>query len=64
MRAFRHIKVILAALGGLIAAGIAGFHFIEGWPWRTERYAERRSLDFLMRFLKLSQAELPAAKAS
>lgn len=33
MRALRNIKIVLGALAALIAAGTAGFHFIEGWPW-------------------------------
>jgi len=33
MRAFRHLALIGGALLVLVAAGTAGFHFIEGWPW-------------------------------
>jgi voltage-gated potassium channel len=33
MRAFRHLKFLVAALALVIAAGTAGFHYIEGWPW-------------------------------
>src|SRR5437763_1859967 len=33
MRALRNFKFLAVALAALIAAGTAGFHFIEGWPW-------------------------------
>jgi voltage-gated potassium channel len=33
MRAFRHLALLVGALLLLVAAGTAGFHFIEGWPW-------------------------------
>ncbi|HVP52670.1 MAG TPA: potassium channel protein [Terriglobales bacterium] len=33
MKALRNLKIIVAALAVLVAAGTAGFHFIEGWPW-------------------------------
>ena len=33
MRALRHLRTIAAALLLLVVVGIAGFHWIEGWPW-------------------------------
>ena len=33
MRALRNLKIILLALVALMAIGIAGFHYIEGWSW-------------------------------
>jgi voltage-gated potassium channel len=33
MRALRNIKILIAAMSALIVAGMAGFHFIEGWTW-------------------------------
>jgi voltage-gated potassium channel len=33
MRTFRNLKRIAAALLVLIVIGVAGFHYIEGWPW-------------------------------
>jgi len=33
VKAVRNLKIIVAALAVLVAAGTAGFHFIEGWPW-------------------------------
>jgi len=33
MRALRNLRLIGIALGVLTLAGMAGFHFIEGWPW-------------------------------
>ena len=33
MRALRNLKIILLALVVLMAIGVAGFHYIEGWPW-------------------------------
>ncbi len=33
MKAFRHLRLIAAALLLLVLLGMAGFHFIEGWPW-------------------------------
>ncbi|HZQ91206.1 MAG TPA: potassium channel protein [Terriglobales bacterium] len=33
MRALRNLKLIAAALLLLTLVGMAGFHFIEGWPW-------------------------------
>ena len=33
MRALRNIKILIAAMLVLMAAGMAGFHFIEGWTW-------------------------------
>jgi voltage-gated potassium channel len=33
MKAFRNLRLIGAALLLLILIGMAGFHFIEGWPW-------------------------------
>jgi voltage-gated potassium channel len=33
MKAFRNLRLIGAALLLLAAVGMAGFHFIEGWPW-------------------------------
>jgi len=33
VKALRNLKMIVAALAVLVAAGTFGFHFIEGWPW-------------------------------
>lgn len=33
MKAFRTLKLIVAALVLLTLLGMAGFHYIEGWPW-------------------------------
>jgi voltage-gated potassium channel len=33
MRALRHLRLIGIALACLVLVGMAGFHFIEGWPW-------------------------------
>jgi voltage-gated potassium channel len=33
MKAFRNLRLIGAALLLLALIGMAGFHFIEGWPW-------------------------------
>jgi len=33
MRALRHLRLIAAALLLLGVVGMAGFHWIEGWPW-------------------------------
>jgi len=33
MRAFRNLKRIAIALAVLTLIGMAGFHYIEGWPW-------------------------------
>ncbi len=33
MRALRNFKFLAVALAALIAAGTAGFHYIEGWSW-------------------------------
>ena len=33
MKAARNLKIILLALVALMAVGVAGFHFIEGWTW-------------------------------
>jgi len=33
VKALRNLKVIVLALLVLVLIGIAGFHFIEGWPW-------------------------------
>ena len=33
MKAFRNLRLIAAALLLLVLIGMAGFHFIEGWPW-------------------------------
>ncbi len=33
MRALRNIKILVAAMLVLMVAGMAGFHFIEGWTW-------------------------------
>jgi len=33
MKAFRNLRLIGAALLLVMAAGTAGYHFIEGWPW-------------------------------
>lgn len=33
MRALRNLKLIVGALVALVAAGTAGFHYIEGWSW-------------------------------
>ena len=33
MKVFRQIRLIGAALLLLTLIGMAGFHFIEGWPW-------------------------------
>ncbi len=51
------VTLELTPTGGHVA-------FIEGWPWQTERYAERRALDFLTRFLTVHHQAGSAAKAS
>src|SRR5712691_11753063 len=33
MKAFRNLRLIGIALAFLTLIGMAGFHFIEGWPW-------------------------------
>jgi voltage-gated potassium channel len=33
MKALRNLRMIAALLLLVVAAGTAGFHFIEGWPW-------------------------------
>jgi voltage-gated potassium channel len=33
MRVFRNLKVIAIALAVLTFIGMAGFHYMEGWPW-------------------------------
>ena len=33
MRIFRNLKFIAIALVVLTFVGMAGFHYIEGWPW-------------------------------
>jgi voltage-gated potassium channel len=33
MRIFRNLRFIAIALAVLTIVGMAGFHFIEGWPW-------------------------------
>ena len=33
VKALFNLKVLFLALLGLISIGVAGFHFIEGWPW-------------------------------
>jgi voltage-gated potassium channel len=33
MKAFRNLRFLATGLLVVIAAGTAGFHFIEGWPW-------------------------------
>ncbi len=33
MTALRNLKLIAAALVVIVLGGMAGFHFIEGWPW-------------------------------
>ena len=33
MKALRNLKLVLAALLLLTLVGMAGFHYIEGWPW-------------------------------
>ncbi|HVP42106.1 MAG TPA: potassium channel protein [Terriglobales bacterium] len=33
MRALRNIKILIAAMLVLMVAGMAGFHFVEGWTW-------------------------------
>ncbi|MGB8115044.1 MAG: potassium channel protein [Candidatus Sulfotelmatobacter sp.] len=33
MKALRNLRIIGALLLLVVAAGTAGFHFIEGWPW-------------------------------
>ncbi|PYX00088.1 MAG: potassium channel protein [Acidobacteria bacterium] len=33
MKALRHLRLIVAALLLLVLAGMAGFHWIEGWSW-------------------------------
>lgn len=33
MKALRNLKLVLAALLLLTLVGMAGFHFLEGWPW-------------------------------
>jgi voltage-gated potassium channel len=33
VKALRNLKIVLAALAALTVVGMAGFHFIEGWPW-------------------------------
>ena len=33
MKSVRNLKIVIIALGALTLIGMAGFHFIEGWPW-------------------------------
>ena len=33
MKAFRNLRIIGALLLLVMAAGTAGYHYIEGWPW-------------------------------
>ncbi len=33
MKAFFNLKLIFLALVALVLIGVAGFHFMEGWPW-------------------------------
>jgi voltage-gated potassium channel len=33
MNAFRNLRLIASALPLVALIGMAGFHFIEGWPW-------------------------------
>jgi voltage-gated potassium channel len=33
MKAFRNLKLIVLALALVTLIGMAGFHYIEGWPW-------------------------------
>jgi len=33
MRIFRNLRFVAIALAVLTIVGMAGFHFIEGWPW-------------------------------
>jgi voltage-gated potassium channel len=33
MKAWRHLRLVVLALGVLMITGAAGFHYIEGWPW-------------------------------
>ncbi len=33
MRALRNLKVLVTAILVLLLVGMAGFHYIEGWPW-------------------------------
>jgi voltage-gated potassium channel len=33
MRAWRNLKLLVLALALLMLVGMAGFHYIEGWPW-------------------------------
>jgi len=33
MKAFRNLRLVGIALATLTLIGMAGFHFIEGWPW-------------------------------
>jgi voltage-gated potassium channel len=33
MKAARNLKIILLALVALMAIGVAGFHYLEGWSW-------------------------------
>ncbi|HEV8525554.1 MAG TPA: potassium channel protein [Terriglobales bacterium] len=33
MKALRNLKIVGLSLLSLMAIGITGFHFIEGWPW-------------------------------
>jgi voltage-gated potassium channel len=38
MRALRHLRFLAAALVALVAAGTAGFHYLEGWSWFDSLY--------------------------
>jgi voltage-gated potassium channel len=33
VKALRNLKIVVSALAALTLIGMAGFHFIEGWPW-------------------------------
>src|SRR5271165_5606538 len=33
VKALFNLKILFLALLGLILIGVAGFHFMEGWPW-------------------------------
>src|ERR1039458_10107311 len=33
VRGLFNLKVLFLALLALISIGVAGFHFLEGWPW-------------------------------
>ncbi len=51
------VTMELSPTGGHVA-------FVEGPPWRPERYAEQTAVDALLKFLKLPLEPVISAKAS